>query len=483
MKVVPKVDVNDSVASVISVSTPYFQARFSGAARMLAPVTLHSVEMGRYSDVYPFDPHSEVSPYQRHILDDVSLERQKSHELVSRLTKTLEKIRPAVVFIPGWSNKAAFAALSWCVSNHVPAVAMSESTEWDTKRRAWSEELKRRLVGLCSAALVGGTPHRDYMVKLGMLPERVFLGYDAVDNEYFAREAQRARSQAAEAPRSPLPAPRSPTSGLRSQVSALPSAPYFLASARFVEKKNLARLLQAYARYRELAQKSEVRSQKSESQVSGLQSQVSGFRSPVSDLRPPTSDHRLSVVSSPVVAWSLVLLGDGPLISSLRSQVSSLGLQDSVLLPGFKQYPELPVYYAQAGAFIHASTTEQWGLVVNEAMASGLPVLVSNRCGCAQDLVQEGVNGYTFDPYVVEQLAQLMLQVSGLRSPVSETLASETPKHRLAEMGAASRAIVNNWGPDRFASGLKAAAECALKVGPKPATLLQRMILKILLNR
>ncbi len=42
-------------------------------------------------------------------------------------------------------------------------------------------------------------------------------------------------------------------------------------------------------------------------------------------------------------------------------------------------------------------------------MASGLPVLVSNRCGCAPDLVQEGVNGFTFDPYNIEQLAQLML--------------------------------------------------------------------------
>jgi glycosyltransferase involved in cell wall biosynthesis len=47
---------------------------------------------------------------------------------------------------------------------------------------------------------------------------------------------------------------------------------------------------------------------------------------------------------------------------------------------------------------VHASTTEQWGLVVNEAMAAGLPVLVSDRCGCAPDLVEVGVNGFTFDP-------------------------------------------------------------------------------------
>jgi 1,2-diacylglycerol 3-alpha-glucosyltransferase len=57
-----------------------------------------------------------------------------------------------------------------------------------------------------------------------------------------------------------------------------------------------------------------------------------------------------------------------------------------------------------ASAFIQASTTEQWGLVVNEAMASGLPVLVSERCGCAPDLVKNGVNGYTFDPYDIKEI-------------------------------------------------------------------------------
>src|ERR1035441_8598070 len=167
------------------------------------------------------------------------------------------------------------------------------------------------------------------------------------------------------------------------------------------------------------------------------------------DQRPQTagsqdsSDTALS--SSPVVPWSLVLLGDGPLRSALNSQLSTLNLHSHVLLPGFKQYPDLPVYYGLASAFIHASTTEQWGLVVNEAMASGLPVLVSNRCGCATDLVQEGKNGFTFDPCNVEQLAQLMAKISAFQ--LSSLLA----------FGDASRQIISNWGPERFAHGLKEA--------------------------
>jgi glycosyltransferase involved in cell wall biosynthesis len=141
-----------------------------------------------------------------------------------------------------------------------------------------------------------------------------------------------------------------------------------------------------------------------------------------------------------------------------------------VLLPGFKQYPDLPAYYGLAGAFIHASTTEQWGLVVNEAMASGLPVLVSNRCGCTSDLVQEGVNGFTFDPYDVQQLAQLMLGLSTLNS-------------QLSTMAAASRRIIADWGPGRFASGLQEAVEMALRVTPPRATGFDRLLVKALLLR
>jgi glycosyltransferase involved in cell wall biosynthesis len=103
-------------------------------------------------------------------------------------------------------------------------------------------------------------------------------------------------------------------------------------------------------------------------------------------------------------------------------------------------------------------------------MASGLPVLVSNRCGCAPDLVQEGVNGFTFDPYNVEELARLMLKLSTLNS-------------QLSTMGAASSRIVSEWGPERFAAGLEAAVDKALEVGPIRPTLLQRAILAGLLRR
>src|ERR1039458_9149694 len=275
-----------------------------------------------------------------------------------------------------------------------------------------------------------------------MSRDRIFSGYDAIDNKHFADKAGEARGEEC---------------GVRSRY-ALPER-YFLASARFVEKKNLARLIQAYARYRTLCE--DQRPQTAGSQDS--------------------SDTALS--SSPVVPWSLVLLGDGPLRSALNSQLSTLNLHSHVLLPGFKQYPDLPVYYGLASAFIHASTTEQWGLVVNEAMASGLPVLVSNRCGCATDLVQEGVNGFTFDPYNVEEIASLMLKLSTLTQPGGHPLPSDGSgaggEGGLAEMGRASRRIISEWGPDRFASGLQAACGAALAKGGRRLPIVSRILLSV----
>jgi glycosyltransferase involved in cell wall biosynthesis len=297
-------------------------------------------------------------------------------------------------------------------------------------------------VGLGSSALAGGIPHKDYLVQLGMPAERVFLGYDAVDNRYFEDKAAGVRSQ---------------SSLVRDQFG-LPSSPFFLASARFVEMKNLPRLLEAYARYRQLASNSSIGNQKSKSST-------------------PSPFYPLPSIAP----WNLVLLGDGPLRSTLHSSLSTLNLHEHVQMPGFKQYSDLPAYYGIASAFVHASTKEPWGLVVNEAMASGLPMLVSNRCGCAADLVQEGVNGFTFDPYNVEQLAQLMLKLSTLNSALHSPRSTLRAPSSLAQMGNASREIIANWGPDRFAAGLQAAAAKALDVGPKRPSILQQLILKLML--
>jgi 1,2-diacylglycerol 3-alpha-glucosyltransferase len=108
---------------------------------------------------------------------------------------------------------------------------------------------------------------------------------------------------------------------------------------------------------------------------------------------------------------SLVLVGDGPLRSRLESQVQKAGLQPWVLFAGLKSTAEILPYYAFAHAFVLPSRREPWGLVVNEALAAGLPVIVSNRCGCAGDLVAHGVNGLVFDANREEELTDFLWRV------------------------------------------------------------------------
>jgi glycosyltransferase involved in cell wall biosynthesis len=323
----------------------------------------------------------------------------------------LEQANPDVVALNGWNNFGSLVAASCCVRRGISMVVMSESARRDESRTWWKEGIKRHIIDLYAAALVGGQRHIDYLVELGMPRERVFTGYDVVDNDYFAERALEIRNSKFET----------------RKKYRLPEN-YFLASARFIEKKNLPRLIRAYAKYR---QTSEVRGQKSE-------------------------------ITEP---WDLVLLGDGRLKPDLCRLISDLRLTAHVHLPGFKQYEELPVYYALAKAFVHPSTTEQWGLVVNEATASRLPLIVSNRCGCVPELVQD--NGFIFEPTDEHELASRLLQMASL---------SDDERRRL---GDASYRIVANFAPERFGQGLEHAAQLALNQ-PRKASLLCRTLVRSL---
>lgn len=137
--------------------------------------------------------------------------------------------------------------------------------------------------------------------------------------------------------------------------------------------------------------------------------------------------------------WSLVLVGTGEEEPHLR-QVAEAQDTRAVYFAGLKQLSELVKYYAFARCFVLPSISEPWGLVVNEAMASGLPVLVSNRCGCALDLVEEGANGFLFDPEDTDEIASVMARISSGRLD-------------LVKIGERSRERIAAFNPSEFARG------------------------------
>ena len=91
--------------------------------------------------------------------------------------------------------------------------------------------------------------------------------------------------------------------------------------------------------------------------------------------------------------WKLSLVGGGPLKESLVRLANG---HPAISFHNWLSYEALPILYAQARFFVLPSRFEPWGLVVNEAMAAGLPVLVSDACGCAPDLIGDE-NGYVFN--------------------------------------------------------------------------------------
>src|SRR6266404_3439855 len=219
-----------AVAVVFHHIGPYHHTRLNAAADRL---TVTGVEWSAKA----YDPWGEADPPARYHKVSLFSESTEKHpgkaELQRAFRSALEQTNPDVVAVNGWNNFGSLIAANCCLRRGIPMVVMSESARGDEPRMRWKEMIKRRIIGLYSAALVGGQRHVEYLVELGMPRERIFTGYDVVDNEYFRQKAEEARNQ---------------TSEVR-QKYALPEN-YFLASARFVEKKNLPKLIEAYAEYR-----------------------------------------------------------------------------------------------------------------------------------------------------------------------------------------------------------------------------------------
>jgi glycosyltransferase involved in cell wall biosynthesis len=224
-------------------------------------------------------------------------------------------------------SRRALAAIDWARGAGAHVALMSDSQAHDAQRIRWREAVKRRVVSACDSALVAGATHGDYAHQLGIPRERVFYGYDVVDNEHFESGADEARANA------------------RAQRAArgLPQR-YLLASGRFLKKKNFPRLVEAFA--------------------DCLRERDHGF--------------------------DLMILGDGRERALVERIAQRRGIAHRLRLPGFRHYDALPAIYGLASGFVHVPTAEQWGLVINEAAASGLPLIVSSPCGASNALVEPG---------------------------------------------------------------------------------------------
>lgn len=326
------------------------------------------------------DPAGGSHAYPYVLLHDGPIEEFGLGARMKALFRVVGSFKPTIVNLTGYYDPAQLALLAYCKLRGIRTVLSNESTAADHPRRSWRERVKGWIVGQFDGFFCFGTPSVRYLLALGARPEQMLTHRAAVVDEAVIRKNYEAALQ---------PAPNRRESGFLTKN--------LVYVGRLSPEKNLLGLLDAFAAARHDA-------------VQGQE-------------------------------WGLLIRGEGPLLPELRAQAHQLGLDSVRFLPGVPWY-EVPATLALGDVFVLPSRSEPWGLVVNEAMVCGLPVLVSDRCGCAADLVYDGENGFIFSPDDDARLVQL------LRAMMDD---SEANRQR---MGEASRRIVRAFSLPRVADDM-----------------------------
>lgn len=307
----------------------------------------------------------------------------KSSLLINRgLWSALNQVSSQVIICGGYNYVASWEALLWARRHGVAFVLWSESNGQDARRgRPWVEFLKTYFLRHCDRFVVPGRASFEYLRSLGSPEASILTAPDAVDNSLFATQAENTRVHATE---------------FREKLG-LPSR-FILFVGRLVPEKGIFDLLEAYAKLE-----------------SSLRSEV-----------------------------GLVFAGDGISKEELVQQAKRIS-PGAICFPGFAQREDLAGLYALAETLVLPTHSDPWGLVVNEAMACGLPIVVSSVAGCSADLVEDGWNGYVVPPRDSEKLSVAIDSL--LRQPELKQT-----------MSAHSLERIRKYSPEACADGLAAAA-------------------------
>ena len=338
---------------------------------------------GRTWDVRP--RHPAVVLRSRSVPGSARILRH-DYALAPGVGRELERTRPDVVVVSGWSTFAAQAALLWCRRHAVPYVLVVESHDEDARppwRRLIKDAVVPRVVEGASGALVTGTLARRSLVARGAAPDRVHVFANTVDVEAFARRADELGPRCAE---------------LRDKLGARPDDVVVLSVGRLVPDKGMDLLVRAVA---------------------------------------GAGGNRLV----------LVLAGEGPERARLERLARELDVR--LVLAGDRPWDRISELYAAADVFALLSRREPWGVVVNEAAASGLPLVLSAGVGAAHDLLADGENGFLVEAGDVAAAAEAV-----------GALASDPDLRR--RLAARSREIAAGWGYGPSVDGFVAAVREAV---------------------
>ena len=363
--------------------SPYRIPVFNALARHNA-VDLHVVFLAETDpQLRQWRVYREEIAFSHEVLPSWRLHIASHNVLLNwRVASCLRKFSPEAIICGGYNYYASWEALSWARRHNTGFVLWSESNRQDARSgRPWTERLKSHFLSRCDGFAVPGKSAGDYLLSLGVNAERITLAPNAIDNAWFAAQAESIRSRASEF----------------RQKLGLPER-FILFVGRLVEGKGVFDLLEAYGRLGD-----EVRSE-----------------------------------------LGLMFAGDGDCRSELERRAK--GIQTGKIgFSGFVHREDLAALYALSEALLLPTRSDTWGLVVNEAMACGLPIVVTSVAGCAADLVEDGWNGYIVPPADPEALKIVIEQLA--------------TKHDLRQqMSLRSYERIRSYSPEACAAGLAAAA-------------------------
>lgn len=290
--------------------------------------------------------------------------------------------RPDAVILMSWMNATWWIATLACKFFKVPILYMTDANiRDDMANRRWKLRTKRLLLAKILFPLTSG------FLYAGTANRQLYSHYDVPDEKLF----EFAYSWGYEALLAASDNLNSDRRQLRAELGVSEDTFLFLFSGRLSHEKRPFDLLEAYRR-----------------------------------------------VTSPNKA--LVFVGDGQLKRELLKYVTDHEL-GGVHFAGFKDRVQLLKYYTICDVLVLPSSYEPWGMVVNEAMCFGKPIIVSDQVGAGMDLVLQDYNGYVFPKGDVEAMTSALNQLMGLPE-----------KERLA-MGNKSRELIEKW-TEKHLSGL-----------------------------
>ena len=287
------------------------------------------------------------------------------------------------VIVNGWNYKSAWQAMRACWRTKTPVMVRSDShlhTERSFPKRAAKLPLYRWFIPKVDACCAVGTWSRDYFLHYGAQADRIFIVPHVVDVDFFRKEADRLRLQRTE---------------LRREWQLDDAATVFLFAGKFIEKKRPLDFVRAIAS-----------ANNSGKRIMGL------------------------------------MVGDGPLRQACEDSVKTT--HAPIRFAGFLNQSEIPSAYSAADALVLPSDGgETWGLVANEAMASGKPCLVSDRVGCAPDLIVPGETGDVFPVGDIAVLSSLLGSYADRRNDLKEMGAKAERAASLHSIGAAVEGVMD----------------------------------------